>query len=80
MSKGKNSNRHFDKGADRSNPTGSVSGGFCDAVDIETACYGVNRINRQIRRDKNATDEERRRGKVTLSPSLDAWLNKKVPE
>jgi hypothetical protein len=80
VSKGKTSARHFDKGADRSSPTGSASGGFRDAVDLETACHGINRINDRIRRDKNATDEERMRSKVTLSRSFDAWLNKKVPE
>lgn len=53
--------------------------GFSDAVDIEDAAHAVNDINRRIKLDKSADDYARTKARVTLSPSLDAWLKRDVP-
>ena len=57
----------------------SSGANFRQAVDIEDAAHAMNAINRRIRLDKNADDYERKKAKVTLSSSLDAWLAKEIP-
>ena len=56
---------------------------FRQAVDIEDAARAINQINRRIKLEKhiNSADAilEREKAKVTLSPTLDAWLKKEIP-
>lgn len=57
----------------------SSGANFRQAVDIEDAARAMNAINRRIRLDKNADDYERKKAKVTLSRTMDAWLAKEIP-
>lgn len=51
---------------DRNKPGGAASvGNMRDAVDIETACFAMNLINRRIKREKEKA-RAAKRTKVTL--------------
>jgi len=58
----------------------NTSAGYRDAVTLEDAVLAAKRIKERKYRelqDKRGADEK---AKITLSPSLDAWLKKDVPE
>ena len=72
-------NKRFRKqSAHRHGNSGSSDGGFRDATDIEQASHAVNAINARMKREATM-DKDYARRKITLSPSLDAWLKKEIP-
>lgn len=76
--------RSYSKGSNRSHPDGVTSADFRQALDLEDAAYGVNQINARKRRmdaaERQIQREDYARRKITLSPTLDAWLRKELPE
>lgn len=79
------SNKRFGKQSAhrRGGGAGTTDGGYCDATDIEQASRAVNAINARARQElANAARGDREqieRAKITLSPTLDAWLKKEIP-
>lgn len=53
---------------------------LADAVDIETACHAVNRINAKRRHERATAKQADKNLKMAIvNPALDAWLKKEVP-
>lgn len=67
----------------RGHDSGATDAGYRDATDIEQASHAVNAINARARQElANAARGDREqieRAKITLSPTLDAWLKKEIP-
>ena len=75
----RSANKRFAKqNVHRHGNSGSSDAGYRDAVDIEQASHAVNAINARMKREAKQTEDYARR-KITLSPTLDAWLKKEIP-
>lgn len=76
----RSANKRFAKNSvhRRDHNGGTTDAGYRDATNIEQASHAVNAINARIKREAHQTEDFARR-KVTLSPTLDAWLAKEIP-
>ena len=53
---------------------------FKDATSLEEAVFADKKIRLRKQREDREQQERNAKSRVTLSPSLNAWLKKEVPE
>jgi hypothetical protein len=72
---------HYDKSVNRPAHAGpGASAHFKDATSLEEAVFADKKIRLRKQREDREQQERNAKSRVTLSPSLDAWLKKEVPE